>query len=702
MEPTTGKAKYYTLMEALKEQILSGTIKPGQKLPSENELTREYALSRHTVRKALALLENEGYITAQHGKGTFCSERVIQRHNSKNIAVTGYDNSLIGQSSPIGITTIAHPQEKLGEMAAELILEKNQKSPGRRKQRQTPDFPGTHRKRIHCRKKSVNRDEKIEKNPREEKTMGMDAKTAILEQKTALGIEFGSTRIKAVLIGADNAPIASGDHEWENRYDNGVWTYTLEDIWTGLQDAYTKMAADVKEKYDITLTRVGAIGFSAMMHGYMAFDKAGNLLVPFRTWRNNITEEASEKLTDLFGFHIPQRWTIAHLYQAILNGEPHVADIDYVTTLAGYIQWKMTGERVVGIGEASGIFPIDSETNTYFADMIAKFDEAVADKAYSWKALDVLPHVLTAGDNAGVLTKEGAALLDMSGNLEAGIPLCPPEGDAGTGMAATNSVRVRTGNVSAGTSVFAMIVLEKNLSKVYPEIDMVTTPSGHPVAMVHCQNCTSDLNAWVNLFREFAQTFGMKISTNDLFGKLYNKALEGDADCGGLLAYNYFSGEHVTGFNEGRPVFARTPDAKFNLANFMRVNLFTSLGALKVGLDILMKEEHVQVDQILGHGGLFKTKGVGQKILAGAIDAPVSVMETAGEGGAWGIALLASYMINKEENETLEDYLDAKVFAGNAGTKMDPDPADVAGFEVFTERYKKGLPIERAAVESLK
>ena len=532
--------------------------------------------------------------------------------------------------------------------------------------------------------------------------MGMDAKTAILEQKTALGIEFGSTRIKAVLIGADNAPIASGDHEWENRYDNGVWTYTLEDIWTGLQDAYTKMAADVKEKYDITLTRVGAIGFSAMMHGYMAFDKAGNLLVPFRTWRNNITEEASEKLTDLFGFHIPQRWTIAHLYQAILNGEPHVADIDYVTTFAGYIQWKMTGERVVGVGEASGIFPIDSETNTYFADMIAKFDEAVADKAYSWKALDVLPHVLNAGDNAGVLTKEGAALLDMSGNLEAGIPLCPPEGDAGTGMAATNSVRVRTGNVSAGTSVFAMIVLEKNLSKVYPEIDMVTTPSGHPVAMVHCQNCTSDLNAWVNLFREFAQTFGMEISTNDLFGKLYNKALEGDADCGGLLAYNYFSGEHVTGFNEGRPVFARTPDAKFNLANFMRVNLFTSLGALKVGLDILMKEEHVQVDQILGHGGLFKTKGVGQKILAGSIDAPVSVMETAGEGGAWGIALLASYMINKEENETLEDYLDAKVFAGNAGTKMDPDPADVAGFEVFTERYKKGLPIERAAVESLK
>ena len=530
--------------------------------------------------------------------------------------------------------------------------------------------------------------------------MGMDAKTAILEQKTALGIEFGSTRIKAVLIGADNAPIASGDHEWENRYDNGVWTYTLEDIWTGLQDAYTKMAADVKEKYDITLTRVGAIGFSAMMHGYMAFDKAGNLLVPFRTWRNNITEEASEKLTDLFGFHIPQRWTIAHLYQAILNGEPHVADIDYVTTLAGYIQWKMTGERVVGVGEASGIFPIDSETNTYFADMIAKFDEAVADKAYSWKALDVLPHVLNAGDNAGVLTKEGAALLDMSGNLEAGIPLCPPEGDAGTGMAATNSVRVRTGNVSAGTSVFAMIVLEKNLSKVYPEIDMVTTPSGHPVAMVHCQNCTSDLNAWVNLFREFAQTFGMEISTNDLFGKLYNKALEGDADCGGLLAYNYFSGEHVTGFNEGRPVFARTPDAKFNLANFMRTHLYTCLGAMRVGLDILFKKEGVKVDRLLGHGGLFKTKGVGQQILADAVNAPVSVMETAGEGGAWGIAVLASYLVNKDGNETLEDFLDTKVFAGNQGSTLNPDPEGVEGFNMFMERYMKGLSIERAAVDS--
>ena len=531
--------------------------------------------------------------------------------------------------------------------------------------------------------------------------MGMDAKTAILEQKTALGIEFGSTRIKAVLIGADNAPIASGDHEWENRYDNGVWTYTLEDIWTGLQDAYTKMAADVREKYDITLTRVGAIGFSAMMHGYMAFDKAGNLLVPFRTWRNNITEEASEKLTDLFGFHIPQRWTIAHLYQAILNGEPHVADIDYVTTLAGYIQWKMTGERVVGVGEASGIFPIDSETNTYFADMIAKFDEAVADKAYSWKALDVLPHVLTAGDNAGVLTKEGAALLDMSGNLEAGIPLCPPEGDAGTGMTATNSVTVRTGNVSAGTSVFAMVVLEKALKAVHEELDMVTTPSGDAVAMVHCNNCTSDLNAWVGLFKEFSELFGMDIDMNDIYGKLYNNALTADKDGGGLVAFNLFSGEPVIGLNEGRPMFARKPDARMNLANFMRTHLYASLATLKIGCDILFKEEKVKVDTLYGHGGLFKTKGVGQSILAAAMDAPVAVMETAGEGGPWGMAVLAAYMVNKADGEPLEKYLSDKVFNGEKGIVMQPDPDDVKGFDEYINTYKAAIEAERAMVKAL-
>ena len=529
-----------------------------------------------------------------------------------------------------------------------------------------------------------------------------EAKNSIKNNKTALGIEFGSTRIKAVLVDENNMPIASGSYDWENRLENGIWTYHLEDIHAGLQGSYRALAENVKEQYGEELTSVGALGVSAMMHGYMPFNKDGELLVPFRTWRNNITGQASEELMELFQYNVPQRWSIAHLYQAILNKEEHVKDIDYMTTLEAYIHWKLTGKRIQGIGDAAGMFPVDSETKDYNEEMVQKFDKLVEPYGFPWKLRDIMPQVMVAGQDAGCLTEEGARLLDPSGKLQAGIPMCPPEGDAGTGMVATNSVRQRTGNVSAGTSVFAMIVLEKNLSKVYPEIDMVTTPSGHPVAMVHCQNCTSDLNAWVNLFREFAQTFGMEISTNDLFGKLYNKALEGDADCGGLLAYNYFSGEHVTGFNEGRPVFARTPDAKFNLANFMRVNLFTSLGALKVGLDILMKEEHVQVDQILGHGGLFKTKGVGQKILAGAIDAPVSVMETAGEGGAWGIALLASYMINKEENETLEDYLDAKVFAGNAGTKMDPDPADVAGFEVFTERYKKGLPIERAAVESLK
>ena len=520
--------------------------------------------------------------------------------------------------------------------------------------------------------------------------------------ETSLGIEFGSTRIKAVLVGKEHAPIASGSYEWENQLVDGIWTYSLEDIWKGLQTSYQELAKDVKEQYGEILTKIGSMGFSAMMHGYMPFDEEDNLLVPFRTWRNNITEQATDVLTPLFGQQIPQRWSIAHLYQAILNGEEHVKDITFFTTLAGYIHWKLTGKKVLGVGDASGMFPIDSETVDYNQKMVEQFDELKKEKGYPWKLREILPQVLSAGEDAGTLTEEGAKLLDVSGNLQPGSLVCPPEGDAGTGMVATNSVKQRTGNVSAGTSVFAMIVLEKALKRVHEEIDMVTTPSGDAVAMVHCNNCTSDLNAWVNLFREFAQTFGMEISTNDLFGKLYNKALEGDADCGGLLAYNYFSGEHVTGFNEGRPVFARTPDAKFNLANFMRVNLFTSLGALKVGLDILMKEEHVQVDQILGHGGLFKTKGVGQKILAGAIDAPVSVMETAGEGGAWGIALLASYMINKEENETLEDYLDAKVFAGNAGTKMDPDPADVAGFEVFTERYKKGLPIERAAVESLK
>ena len=530
----------------------------------------------------------------------------------------------------------------------------------------------------------------------------MGAKKTIANGKSVLGIEFGSTRIKAVLVDENNKPIASGAHDWENRLENGIWTYSLDDIWNGLQDCYKKLTEDVEAQYGEKLTKIGAIGFSAMMHGYMAFNEKDELMVPFRTWRNTITEEASNKLTALFNYHIPQRWTIAHLYQAILNGEEHVADLKFVITLAGYIHWKLTGEKVVGVGEASGMFPIDIATGQFNEKMIQQFNKAVADKKYSWQLKDVLPKVYTAGEQAGTLTEEGAKLLDPTGTLQAGVPFCPPEGDAGTGMAATNSVAKRTGNVSAGTSVFGMIVMEKELSKVYDEIDLVTTPDGSLVAMVHCNNCTSDLNAWVNLFKEYSEVMGMKVDINELYGNLYRKALEGDDDCGGLLAYNYFSGEHVTGFNEGRPLFVRTPDAKFNLANFMRTHLFTSLGALKTGLDILLKEEGVCVDEILGHGGLFKTKGVGQSILAAAIDAPVSVMETAGEGGAWGIALLASYMINKDADESLAAFLESKVFAGQKGEKLEPVEKDVKGFNEFMKRYSAGLAIERAAVENLK
>ena len=528
-----------------------------------------------------------------------------------------------------------------------------------------------------------------------------EAKTAILENRTALGIEFGSTRIKAVLVDDKNQPIASGAYEWENQYVDGIWTYSLEEIWKGLQGSYQDMAEDVQKKYGVELTSVGAFGVSAMMHGYMPFNKEGELMVPFRTWRNNITGEASEKLAELFHYNIPQRWSIAHLYQAILNGEEHVKDIDYITTLEAYVHWKLTGKRVLGIGDAAGMFPIDITTKKFNEEMMDQFDELTAEKNFPWKIREILPEVLVAGEDAGVLTEEGAKLLDPTGTLQSKIPMCPPEGDAGTGMVATNSVAVRTGNVSAGTSVFAMAVLEKDLTKPYEEIDLVTTPAGDLVAMVHCNNCTSDLNAWVNLFREFAESMGMTADMNQIFGTLYNKALEGDSDCGGLLAYNYFSGEHITGFNEGRPLFVRKPDSKFNLANFMRVHLYTSLGALKTGMNILLKKEHVALDRMMGHGGLFKTKGVGQRILAGAIDTPVYVMETAGEGGAWGIALLADYLVKKEDKESLTDYLENKVFRDAKGTGMDPVAEDVEGYEKFMETYAKGLAIEKAAVENL-
>lgn len=531
--------------------------------------------------------------------------------------------------------------------------------------------------------------------------MGLDAKSAIESGKTALGIEFGSTRIKAVLIDENHKVLAIGNHDWENQLVNNIWTYSLDAIWKGLQDCYQDLAKSVQEKYGTQIKTLGSLGFSAMMHGYMAFDKEGALLVPFRTWRNTITQEASEKLTSLFEYHIPQRWSIAHLYQAILNGEEHVGRIDFFTTLAGYIHWQLSGEKVLGVGEASGMFPIDIDTKKFNARMIGQFDALVAAKNFSWKLADIMPKVLVSGENAGTLTEAGAKLLDVTGTLQAGIPMCPPEGDAGTGMVATNSVAQRTGNISAGTSVFAMAVLEKDLSKSYDALDLVTTPDGSLVAMVHCNNCTSDLNAWVNIFKEFQESMGQKVDMNALYGTLYRKALEGDADCGGLLAYGYFSGEHVTGFEEGRPLFVRTPDAKFTLANFMRVNLFTALGAIKIGMDILFQQEHVTLDELLGHGGLFKTEGVGQKVVAAAVNVPVSVMKTAGEGGAWGIAVLANYMMKKNAQESLSDYLNKRVFAGEESVRVEPDAADVAGFETFIERYKKGLAIERAAVDNL-
>lgn len=529
----------------------------------------------------------------------------------------------------------------------------------------------------------------------------MDKKLLIEEGKTFLGIELGSTRIKGVLADEKGTPLAAGSYEWENQYVDGIWTYSLEDVWKGMQGCYQDLLKDVKEQYGVTVAKIGAMGFSAMMHGYLAFDKEDDLLVPFRTWRNTITEEAASKLTKEFNYNIPQRWSIAHLYQAILNKEEHVKDVAFFTTLAGYVHFKLTGQRVLGVGDASGMFPIDVKTGDYDKTMIDKFNELTKSEGFAWKLEDILPRVLTAGENAGELTKEGAALLDVSGNLQAGIPVCPPEGDAGTGMAATNSVGKRTGNVSAGTSVFAMIVLEKELTKVYPQIDLVTTPDGALVAMVHCNNCTSDLNAWVNIFDEFAESIGSRVDKNKLFSVLYNKAMEGDADCGGLISYNYFSGEPVTGFDEGAPLFVRKAEDKFNLANFMRAHLYSSLAALKAGLDLLFKEESVEVDEMFGHGGLFKTKGVGQRVAAAAMNTSVSVMETAGEGGAWGIALLAAYMQNKEEGEGLGDYLKNKIFAGQSGSSMEPVKEDVEGFEKFMKRYMDGLAVEHAAVDAL-
>lgn len=529
----------------------------------------------------------------------------------------------------------------------------------------------------------------------------MDAAKCIENGLSFLGIEFGSTRIKAVVIDEEHRPIAEGAHEWENRYENGVWTYSLEDIRTGLQDCYADLKRNIREKYGVTVKRFAAIGFSAMMHGYMVFDKNGELMVPFRTWRNTITGEAAEKLTAELKYNIPQRWSIAHLYQAILNNEEHIGKIDFLSTLAVYIHYIMTGKRVAGVGEASGMFPIDIATGDYNREMVAKFDALIADRKLGWKLTDILPKVLKAGESAGTLTAEGARFLDPDGDLETGILLCPPEGDAGTGMVATNSVAQRTGNVSAGTSIFAMVVLEKELSKVYPIIDLVTTPDGSLVGMVHCNNCTSDINAWVNILAEAIMANGGTVDRGALYVTLFNKALEGDPDCGGLVSYNYLSGESVTGLDAGRPMFVRTPDAAFTLANFMRTHIYSAFATLKTGCDVMLKDEGVKVDTLYGHGGIFKTKGVAQGILAAALNSPVSVMETAGEGGAWGMAILAAYAAKKADGESLQDYLNTKVFAGMKGETVRPEQKLVEGFDRFEAAYLKGIAAEKAAVENL-
>lgn len=520
--------------------------------------------------------------------------------------------------------------------------------------------------------------------------------------KTALGIELGSTRIKVVLIDQNHRPIASGEYHWENRFQEGIWTYRLEDVWTGLQNAYKEVAQDVEDTYGLVLSKVGSIGFSAMMHGYFPFDSNGDQLTLFRTWRNTTTEQAAEELTSLFQFNIPQRWSVAHLHQAILDEEKHVGKIDFLTTLAGYVHWKLTGEKVVGVGEAGGMFPIDPETGDYNVAMMNQFRNLTKDCAYNWRLEEILPKVLTAGELAGTLTEAGANLLDPTGVLQAGIPLCPPEGDAGTGMVATNSVTERTGNVSAGTSVFSMIVLEKNLSDYYTEIDIVNTPTGKPVAMVHCNNFTSDINAWASLFEEFSVAMGTPVNKEELYTVLFQQAMKADTDVGGLVSCNYYSGEPITKFEEGRPLLVRMPDSKLTLPNFMRTHIYASLATLKIGMDILTAKEKVQVHNIQGHGGFFKTEVVGQQLMADAIGVPVSVMSTASEGGPWGMALLAAYAVNKEKGQLLEEYLEKNVFFTGETTNIGPTTSGMEGFRQYMEKFESVLHIERTAIEVLK
>ncbi len=519
--------------------------------------------------------------------------------------------------------------------------------------------------------------------------------------KTSLGIEFGSTRIKAVLVDDTYATIAAGDFGWASHLEDGLWSYSQEEIWTGLQTAYAKLAQDVESAYGEKLTRVGHIGFSAMMHGYLAFDKDGELLVPFRTWQNTNTSAAHEKLSELFQYNIPERWSIAHLYQCVLNNEEHIGKVDFITTLAGYVHWKLTGKKVLGVGDASGMFPIDPTTRTYETEFIDKFNALPEVAAQPWKLADLLPEPLVAGTPAGELTEEGAKLLDPTGTLQPGITFAPPEGDAGTGMVATNSVRVRTGNVSAGTSIFAMVVLEHKLARLHPEVDLVTTPAGDLAGMSHANNFTSDLNAWVGLFGQFAAAIGQPVDAGTLYGTLFRSAIADDVDsnCGGLINYPFRSGEFLAGLPEGRPLFARGPEANMSLGNFMRAQLFSAFSPVKIGMDVMTKDEGVAVDSLVGHGGIFTTPKVAQKILAAAFNTPIKVMSTAAEGGAWGMAVLADYLFHADQ--PLDEFLDSRVFADAASTTEEPDSGDVEGFEEFFDRFRKGLPIEHAAIESI-
>ncbi|WP_409500698.1 xylulokinase [Mannheimia glucosida] len=529
-----------------------------------------------------------------------------------------------------------------------------------------------------------------------------EVQNPIAEGKVSLGIEFGSTRIKAVLIDTQGNILSVGGFNWENHFIDGVWTYPLEEVWTGVQVAFKTLSENVQQQYGQPLQKIANIGISAMMHGYLAFNQQNELLVPFRTWRNNFTSGASHQLTQLFNYNIPQRWSIAHLYQAILNNETHLSEVNFITTLAGYVHWQLTGEKVLGIGDASGMFPIDLGLQNYNAQMLSQFDELIKDKKFEWRLSNILPKVLVAGEKAGVLTEQGALLLDPSGNLKSGSLLCPPEGDAGTGMVATNSISEKTGNISAGTSAFAMIVLQKELSKVYEELDMVTTPTGKLVAMAHSNNCSSDINAWVGLFKETLSVLNLSCDTDTLYQTLFLKALEGDADCGNLLSYGFYSGEHIVGLPEGCPTFMHPANANFNLANFMRVHLYTAFAAMKIGMDILMQQEKVEITQILGHGGIFKTENVAQKILASALNVPIATMQTASEGGAWGIALLANYLNEYQKGISLEDYLNHQIFSSTSVSIVEPDVKISAGYDIFMQRYKKGINVVKEVVSVFK